>query len=244
MNKLIPACLLALCAATPALAAVDCAGFPNQTISGFVNDDVVADGVSCTIAASGEVNGNLTQTGPGNLTVRGVVNGAVSESGDGSITIARGRIGGNVSEADAGNLVVRGGSSVNGGLEEAGLGSVNVVVDLPGVINAEIFESGDGGVVVDALSGSFEGSVIETGGGGVRVTVAAGQSFKGGVEEFDAGAVNVVVDGLFEGNVTELAGGNVDTRGRGSFKGNSEHELPGTCTNSVADFQGAACSLL
>ena len=32
--------------------------------------------------------------------------------------------------------------------------------------------------------------------------------------------------------------------GPASFKGNSEHALPGTCVNSIADFQGAVCNLL
>ena len=46
------------------------------------------------------------------------------------------------------------------------------------------------------------------------------------------------------GNIAELDLGNLETRGAGTFKGNSEHALPGTCVNSIADFQGAVCNLL
>ena len=227
-----------------AFAAVNCSTFPNNTVVGSVNDDVVAIGYSCTIAAGAFVNGNVLQTGPGNLVIRGTVNGAVEESGDGSITIARGIIGGSVSEADLGSVTVRGGSSIGGSIEESGDGGVSITVDLPGVVNADVLESGNGSVTVNASVGSFEGSVIETGGGNVSVTVAAGHSFKGGIEEYDGGSVSALVNGFFEGNIMELAAGNVTTSGPGTFKGNSEHELAGTCTNTIVDFQGAACNLL
>ena len=46
------------------------------------------------------------------------------------------------------------------------------------------------------------------------------------------------------GNILELAAGNVTTTGPGTVKGNSEHELPGLCSNAIVDFQGAACNLL
>lgn len=40
------------------------------------------------------------------------------------------------------------------------------------------------------------------------------------------------------GNVTVSVSAGV------SFKGNSEHELAGSCSNTIVDFQGAACTLL
>lgn len=86
--------------------------------------------------------------------------------------------------------------------------------------------------------------MFETGAGSVVVTVAAGLSFKGGIEEYDAGSVTATIDGLFEGNLVERLGGNVTTSGTGMFKGNSEHEAPGTCSNSIVSFDGAACTLL
>jgi hypothetical protein len=225
-------------------AATNCNSFPNNVVTGNVNDDVVADGYTCTIAGSAFVNGNVLQIGEGDLVIRGIVNGAVEEAGNGSITLAKGQVGGNVSEADAGNITIRGGSTLKGSVEEAGIGSVFVTVDLPGVVNADIHESGPGSVTVQAIVGGFEGSVIETEGGNVTVTVNPGYSFKGSVEEYDGGSVLATVNGFFEGNISELDLGNVETRGAGTFKGNSEHALPGSCVNSIADFQGAACNLL
>jgi hypothetical protein len=244
MKKSLAITWLALSMAGTASAAVNCNSFPNNTVSGFVNDDVVAIGYTCTIAASGSVNGNLIQSGDGSLVIRGTVNGAVDESGLGDVTVAGGNVGGDISEADGGNVTLRGGSTVNGGVQEDGDGSVSVIVDLPGLIKADIIENGNGGVTVRAVTGSYEGSVIEYGAGSVTATISAGQSFKGGIEEYDGGGVTATVDGFFEGNITEHLAGNVVTSGLGTFKGNSEHELAGTCSNTIVDFQGAVCNLL
>lgn len=206
-----------------AAAATNCSSFPNNVVTGNVNDDVFASGYTCTIAASAFVNGNVLQVGDGDLVIRGIVNGAAEETGNGSIIVAKGEDGGNLTEADAGNITIRGGSTIKGSVEEAGIGSVFVTVDLPGVVNADILESGPGSVTV---------------------TVNAGYSFKGSVEEYDAGSVLATLNGFFEGNIAELDLGNLETRGAGTFKGNSEHALPGTCVNSIADFQGAVCNLL
>ena len=148
------------------------------------------------------------------------------------------------SEADGGNLALRSGGSANGGLEESGAGSVTVTVDVPGVVNADITESGTGNVIVIASSGSYEGSIIENAGGNVEISVDAGVSFKGNVEEFGSGDVTADIFGTYEGNLAEYGVGNVVTDGDGIFKGNSEHQLPGTCANSIADFQGTICNLL
>ena len=242
--KTVIGSVLALGMIGSASAAVECNTFPSNTIKGSVNDDVLATNYTCTVAASGFVNGSVSQTGPGNLVIRGVVNGEVSETDDGNITIAGGKVGGSVREADRGSLVLRGGGSANGGLEESGPGNVTVTVDIPGVVNAGIIESGAGSVFVTASSGSYEGDISENDGGFVDVTVEAGVSFKGSVEEAGVGDVTVDVSGVFEGNLIERAGGNVLTTGEGTFKGNSEHQLPGTCTNTIADFQGAVCNLL
>ena len=147
MRNLILGTTLALGLLGSATAAVDCSTLPNYTVNNFVNDDVVAIGITCTIGPSGSVNGSLTQTGDGGLVIRGAVNGTVSETGMGDVLLARGaRIAGDVSEADGGNIAVRGGASVDGGIEEAGDGSVNVTVDAPGLVKGNVYENGNGGV--------------------------------------------------------------------------------------------------
>jgi hypothetical protein len=245
LKKILIGTLIGLGAAASASAAVNCASFPNATINQFVNDDVVAVGVTCTIGPQASINGGVTQTGDGGLIIRGIVNGAVSEAGPGDVVIARGaRVAGDVSEADGGNVSLRGGATIDGAIEESGDGSVNVTVDVPGLVKGNINENGAGGVTVNAAFGSFEGSVTETGPGNVVVQVGFGQSFKGDVEEHDGGSVTADVNGFFEGNIVELGLGNVATSGPGVFKGNSEHQLPGACTNSIVNFQGAACNLL
>jgi hypothetical protein len=244
MKTLITGAVLSFGLIAGASAAVNCNTFPNNTVTNFVNNDVVAIGYTCTIASTGSVNGNLIQEGNGSLVIRGFVNGGVSESGAGDVTIAGGRVGGDIVEADLGNVIVRGGSVMEGKIEESGDGSVSVTVDLPGLVKGEIYEMGNGGVTVNALTGSFEGSVFEAGPGSVVASVNFGMSFKGGIEEYDGGNVTATVNGLFEGNIVEYLGGNLITQGAGGFKGNSEHELPGTCTNTIVNFEGAACNLL
>jgi hypothetical protein len=225
--------------------AVDCSSFPNNTVTGFVNEDVTAFNISCTIARNASVNGNVLQVGNGSLTIRGVVNGGVEESGAGGITLLAGaRVNGDLSELDGGNIVIRGGTTLGGLVSEAGAGSVSVTVDLPGLIKGDINEAGLGSVFITTINGDFEGNVIEADGGDVDVSVAAGTFFKGGIEEELAGSVVVDVDGRFEGNLVERGAGNLTTAGSGTVAGNSEHELPGTCSNTVRDFQGAICNLL
>lgn len=245
MHKVLLGLALSLGLGSTASAAVNCASFPNSTINQFVNDEVIAIGISCTIGPMGSVNGNVIQQGEGSLTIRGTVNGGVSESGPGDVIVARGaRIGGDVSEADGGNVGIRGGSSVDGAIEESGDGSVNVTVDVPGLFKGNVYENGNGGVTIHALTGSFEGSVAETGPGNVNVIINPGLAMKGDIEEHDGGSVTAQVEGFFEGNIVELVGGNVTTVGAGVFKGNTQHQLPGTCANAVLRFEGAVCQLV
>jgi hypothetical protein len=245
MFKSIFGTLLTLGFATAATAAVNCNSFPNNTVNAFVNDDVVAVGYTCTIGPMGSVNGGLSQTGEGGLVIRGRINGAVSEAGPGDVVLARGAIvGGDVSEADIGNVSLRGGTSIDGVVEESGDGSVNVTVDVPGLVKGDVYENGNGGVTINALAGNFEGSVNEAGPGNVNVIVSPGMSFKGDLNEHDGGNATAEVNGFFEGNIIEKLGGNVTTLGTGVFKGNSEHEAPSTCSNTIANFQGAACVLI
>jgi hypothetical protein len=235
---------LALGLSTAASAAVNCASYPNNTINNFVNDDVVAIGITCTIGPSASINGGVSQTGDGGLIIRGQVNGGVSEDGAGDVVIARGaRVGGDVSEADIGNVSIRGGAALEGAIEESGDGSVNATVDVPGLVKGNIYENGNGGVTVNAFAGSYEGSISEAGAGSVVIKVSAGMSFKGDVEEADGGSVTAEVEGAFEGNLREMLGGNVTTSGTGIFKGNSEHGAPGLCSNTIVNFQGSACVL-
>lgn len=51
------------------------------------------------------------------------------------------------------------------------------------------------------------------------------------------------VSGFFEGNIVEALGGNVATSGPGVFKGNTEHQLTGTCSNTMLRFEGTVCKL-
>jgi len=235
---------VALGAATPALA-VDCASFPNSTITTFVNEDVFASDTTCTIARTGYVNGNVYQSGLGNLVVRGWVNGGIEESGAGSLSLLAGaNVNGDVTELDGGNIVIRGGARLGGTVTEQGVGSVTVTVDLPGLVKGDIYENGSGSVVLRTVTGDFEGGVNEADAGDVNATVAAGTVFKGNIEEELLGNVSVFVDGRFEGNIVERGDGNLSTSGSGTVAGNSEHELPGTCTNTVSRFEGAACNLL
>ncbi len=238
------AALLLACAGT-ASAAVNCASFPNATINQFVNDEVIAIGVSCTIGPMANINGNVIQSGAGSVVVRGIVNGGVSEDGPGDVIIAAGgRVAGDVSEADLGNVSSRGGATIDGAIEESGDGSVTVTVDMPGLVKGNINENDNGGVVINAVTGSFEGSVIENGAGNVSVNITFGMSCKGDIEENLGGGVTALVNGFFEGNITELGIGAVATSGAGVFKGNTEHALPGTCSNTIVRFEGAVCNLL
>jgi hypothetical protein len=178
------------------------------------------------------VNGNVDQLGAGNLVVRGIVNGGVNESGLGNLVIDRGVVGGACSESDGGSLVVRAGSNVN------------VTVGADGPTKGDVLEAGPGSVLISVLGGQYEGNASEYDAGLVQLSTAAGTAFKGSVtEEFD-GDVVATIEGMFEGNVTERGVGNVSTDGAGQFKGNSEHELPGTCTNTIVNFEGAACNPL
>lgn len=227
-----------------ASAAVNCNTFPNNTITGSVNDDVIAVGYSCTIARTGFVNGNVTQTGAGRINVSGRVNGGVEEFGGGNVVVDGGVVEGDITEADAGSLIVRNGGSVNGLLSEAGGGDVNVTVTNGGVVKGDIVEAGLGNVYVATVTGNYEGSVVENDDGSIELTVGGGTAFKGGAEETGSGSLDAFIEGLLEGNLTELGAGDLLTEGPGTFKGNSEHQLPGTCTNSILDFQGAFCNLL
>jgi hypothetical protein len=153
-------------------------------------------------------------------------------------------VNGDVTELDGGNIVIRGGAQLGGTVTEQGAGSVTVTVDLPGLVKGEIYENGRGSVFVRTVTGDFEGGVYETDAGDVDATIAAGTVFKGNIEEELLGNVSVFVDGRFEGNIVERGEGNVSTSGSGTVAGNSEHERPGTCANTVARFEGAACNLL
>ena len=46
------------------------------------------------------------------------------------------------------------------------------------------------------------------------------------------------------GYIVERLGGSVATGGAGVFKGNSEHQLPGSCSNAIVRFEGSACVLI
>lgn len=233
-----------LMSASGSALAVNCNSFPSNTITGFVNDDVLAVGYNCVIGPNAFVNGNVTQSGIGSVIVRGRINGGVMETGDGSISVIGGNVQGEVSEADAGGIVVRGGGSVEGELTETLAGNVDITVQSGSVLKGNIIESGLGSVSVITASGDFEGSIEERDAGNVTVTVDIGTFFKGDLVEDLGGSVSIEVNGTFEGNASEFGAGNLNTFGVGLFKGNSEHELPGTCTNSITRFEGAPCNPL
>jgi hypothetical protein len=225
-------------------AQVNCCLLPNATVSGNVNADVIADGCGCTIARTASVNGNVEQLGTGNLVVRGIVNGGVSESGAGNLVIDRGIVGGDCAEADGGSLTVRPGSFVNGLLAESGAGGVSVTATAAGPTKGDIEETGPGSVTVAVISGAYEGNINEIEAGSVDVSVAAGATFKGGIAEDADGSATAVVEGLFEGGITELGVGDLSTDGAGAFKGNTEHEIPGVCRNTILRFEGSSCAPL
>jgi hypothetical protein len=160
------------------------------------------------------------------------------------LLIDRGTVGGDCSEADQGNLVVRPDSFVNGTLQEAGLGDVELTVGVNGPSKGDIEEQDDGSVSITVLGGAYEGSVFERDTGSVSTSVAAGATFKGSIEEEFDGNVSAIVEGLFEGNLIERGAGDLNTSGAGQIKGNSEHEFPGACSNTVANFDGTSCKLL
>jgi hypothetical protein len=236
--------LALLAAATATTAQVECCALPNQTVSGFINNDVIATGCSCTIARSGSINGNLEQLGDGSLVIRGLVNGGVSESGLGNLTIDRGYVKGDSLEADAGSLIVREGSIVEGALFEFGSGNVNITTSAQGPTKGDVEEEGLGSVIVSVLGGAYEGNIHEFGAGTVEVAVASGATFKSGIAEDGAGRVQAQVEGAFEGNIEERGDGDLVTEGSGLFKGNTEHEVPGLCRNTIVRFEGAACAPL
>jgi hypothetical protein len=225
-------------------AQVNCCLLPNTTVTGFINADVLADGCSCTIAPKAEVNGNIEQLGAGSLVVRGIVNGGVSESGIGNLLVDRGIVGGDCAEADGGNLTVRPGSFINGLLAESGAGSVVITATAAGPTKGDIEETGAGSVIVSVLSGAYEGNINEIEAGAVDVSVAAGATFKGGIAEDADGSAAALVEGLFEGNITEFGAGDLSTDGSGAFKGNTEHEIPGVCRNTIVRFEGSSCAPL
>jgi hypothetical protein len=127
---------------------------------------------------------------------------------------------------------------------ESGAGRVVVFVEDGGLLKGDIFESGTGPVYVTTDSGDFEGSVVEQDDGSVEILVGLGSSFKGDVEESGRGSLVAEIDGLFEGNLIEFDGGNLTTAGDGRVKGNSEHQLPGICNDSTAEFEGSPCVLI
>jgi hypothetical protein len=231
-------------ASSVAHAQVNCCLLPNATVTGFVNNDVIAPNCSCTIARTATVNGNVEQSGIGSLVVRGNVNGGVTETGAGNLTIDRAIVGGDCLEADGGSLVVRPGSSVNGALFETGPGNVTVTATFEGPAKGDIDEAGGGGVQVTVLSGAYEGNINESDAGSVETTVAVDSAFKGGIAEDFDGSATAVVEGLFEGNIEERGAGDLATSGTGLFKGNTEHEVPGVCSNTILRFEGSSCAPL
>ena len=112
VSKGIFAAAIALVGATAAEAQVNCC--PTGRIDTFVNNDVIANGCTCRIGPSGDVNGAILQIGDGSVIVLGRVND-VDESGLGDVIVgAGGWVKGSVSEVDAGSLVVRSGGSLEG----------------------------------------------------------------------------------------------------------------------------------
>lgn len=153
------------------------------------------------------------------------------------------RYGGYINVAVNANVVANGATctigpngSVDGNITQTGPGSVIV----EGTVNGDIEEDGHGSVVVH---NSFNGNIKEKDSGGVRVVLGNGELYDGNIEEEGPGDVSVVVNGTgrFNGNINEKDRGNLTTSGTGHFNGNTKEEGPGSCSNSIANFNGKAC---
>src|SRR5690606_8816572 len=116
------------------------------TIHGTVEGNVRQIGKgSVIVGKSGEVDGNITESGAGSVKVRGDVDGNVSERGNGAVRVYRsGEVDGNVSERGAGKLVVRG--SVDGNVSEKGKG--HVLIHRTAEIDGDVTERKAGNLYV------------------------------------------------------------------------------------------------
>lgn len=120
------------------------------------------------------------------------------------------------------NIMVLNDARVDGNIIEYGGGLVGVVVGSGHFFNGNIKEEGVGHVIVYVLSGGlFDGNVEENGWGGV--------------------AINVQGSGLFNGNAYENGVGNMTSFGSGRYNGSTKGEGPGSCSNSIQNFNGSPC---
>ncbi len=55
--------------AISAWADMPCSDFEDNIIRTAVNENILAEGIDCIVAASGSVNGGILQTGPGSVIV-------------------------------------------------------------------------------------------------------------------------------------------------------------------------------
>lgn len=158
---------------------------------------------------------------------RGIVTGTVNAEliVDSECIIAPGAfIKGDIKQTDSGaawNITVMPGARINGNIEELGQGSVRMAIAPGQFFDGNIKEAGRGSVVVHVLAGLYDGNVEESGAGHVLIHVRAG--------------------GLFNGNSHEKDAGNMSTSGTGMYNGSTKEEGPGTCTNTILDFNGSPC---
>jgi hypothetical protein len=89
----------------------------------------------------------------------------------------------------------------------------------------------------------FDDTIFENGAGGVTVGVFNGGLFNGNVYETGRGNVLIGVElsGLFNGNASEQHAGNMSTLGTGRYNGRTKEEGPGSCSNTIANFNGSPC---
>ncbi len=134
------------------------------------------------------------------------------------------------------DVIVTPDGTVNGYIKVTN-GNINVT----GFVNGNLYQEGPGSIEV--FFTNFNDDVYENGEGDVLIVLCGNQVFNGSAYEEDGGMLRIEVrdSARFEGNAMEKGDGDVRTVGDGTFNGNSKEEDSGTCSNTIADFQGNAC---
>lgn len=201
------------------------------TVEGYVNQ--IGSG-SVFVGESGEVQGNLWESGKGSVKIHGTVGGKVEETGKGSVRIYSsgdvtdgvvefnnghvrlddgGQIGG-AFERGPGSVKIRG--VVDGGVSEYGRG--NLLVGKTGRVGISLDENGDGSVKLYGKAGGPTGpldrvsSIHEYGEGSIRV-YATGHFTGAAVIEARAGSVRIDAGARVDGKVSEVHEGDVAVYG-------------------------------
>ena len=134
------------------------------------------------------------------------------------------------------DFIVKPSGSVNGNIKVT-----NGNIILEGYVNGKLEQFGAGNIEI--FFTSFNDDAIEKGPGDILIVLCGNQLFNGSALEEDAGMLRIELrdSARFNGNAMEKGEGDLRTVGDGTFSGNSKEEDSGTCTNTIADFQGNSC---